>query len=88
MPSLTKPLTVINMLYKDSIYIIQRDIAHIKTLGIASVLPSTASKALIGYAKLLGELRAAHMSIEEEKKARGKAKAKGLSEEELKALVK
>ena len=87
MPSVVNPLNVINKLYKDTIYIIERDITHIKTLGIASVLPPNASKALIGYAKLLGELREAHEGIEAAKKAKAEKAAKGLDDAALKELV-
>jgi len=88
MPKPINPIKRINLLYGDCLDLLEQEVKHLKALAIVEKLSRDPAKDLRDIVKLLAEMREAQERIIDEKKAQAEAKAKALSNEQLKGLVK
>ena len=87
MPKETPPIKRVNVLYKDCLLILEREVEHLKNFSIANKLSKDQGTHLINYIKLLAEMKKAQEAIVAEAKSKEAGKGKNLSEEQLQALI-
>lgn len=75
-------------LYAQSLTIVSREIRHLKNLSIAEKLESKYAGDLIGYVRLLGEMKKQHIDMKKARDAAAKEMLEQMSQEELEEKVK
>lgn len=89
MSSKTTPLlTRINLVYKETLAILEREVEHIRVLGIAEPLPTAKTQDLIRIIKVLEDMKTASAEMLQANKDRKAGKLKVLTEDKLQELIK
>lgn len=83
MPKPINPIKRVDSLYAKCLGLIEKEVVHMEALAIANKLPSTAAKDLMGYIKLLGEMKEAHKAILDDKRRQAEKLASETSEVDL-----
>ncbi len=77
------PLKRIDMMYKDCLMVLEREVYQLVDLSREYKLDPIPAKDLRDYIKVLREMKEAHEAIEAKKVSEAEAKKKAMSEEEL-----
>lgn len=77
----------LDLLYKKTIKIVEKEIAHLDNLSIGDKLPTGFAKDLVAYVKLLEDMKDMDVRRKQDNKARREAKAKAQTDEQLQATL-